>query len=176
MDWEFAILDFIAEHMHTRAFDQMLAFITHLGDAGAVWIVLSVVLLLIPRYRKIGTASALALLMMLLIGNLGLKPLIERMRPFQVREGISLLIGEPHGYSFPSGHTLTAFAAATAIYIGNRKLGIPALILAGVIAFSRMYFYVHFPTDILGGMVLGIVCAVLSWKILEKVYRKKEEK
>lgn len=175
MNWEFIVLDFIAEHMHTRVLDQMLAFITHLGDAGVLWIVLTILLFLIPRYRKIGKASALALLMMLFIGNKGLKPLIGRMRPFQVREGISLLIGAPHGYSFPSGHTFAAFASATAIYIGNKKLGIPALILAGLIAFSRLYFYVHFPTDILGGMTLGIICGILSWKLLGKVCGKKEE-
>ncbi len=176
MAWEFAILDFIAEHMHTEALDQVMKFITSLGNAGAVWIALTAVLLLIPRCRKIGKACALALILMLFTGNLGLKPLVQRLRPYQVLEGIELLIAEPHGYSFPSGHSFSSFAAATAVFIGSRRLGIPALILAALIAFSRMYLYVHFPTDILGGMVLGIACGILSWKILDKLGKYKEEK
>ena len=67
-----------------------------------------------------------------------------------------MLVARPHGHSFPSGHTASGVAAAYALWLQNRKLGAPALVLAAFIAFTRLYLYVHFPTDVLGGAVLGI--------------------
>ena len=113
---------------------------------------------------------AIALILVLLICNLTLKPIIARPRPFMLREEIELIISAPSGFSFPSGHTASSFAAAVGLFIYHKKLGIAALIWAFLIAFSRLYMYVHYPTDVLAGMVIGILCAVVAMIIVNKVY------
>ena len=103
-------------------------------------------------YTHLGLAMALALGLYMLAGHCALKPLFARPRPCDLRPEMLTLVARPHGWSFPSGHTSSAFAAAFALWLQNRRLGVPALVLAGFIGFTRMYLYVHFPTDILGGV------------------------
>lgn len=163
MTWEFAFLDWIQDVFHHEILDAFFPMITAFGDAGIGWILLTLLLLLIPKCRKAGLASAIALLLMLLINNLLLKPWIARVRPYDVLTEIQLLIEAPSDFSFPSGHTAASFASATALFLCSRKWGWPALVLAALIAFSRLYLYVHYPTDVLGGMVVGVGCGVLGW-------------
>ena len=99
---------------------------------------------------------AVALVLYMAAGHFFLKPLFARPRPCDINTTITMLVARPHGHSFPSGHTASGVAAAYALWLQNRKLGTPALVLAAFIAFTRLYLYVHFPTDILGGAVLGI--------------------
>jgi len=167
MDWQ--ILSAIQE-MQSPLADGLLSAITRLGDAGAIWILLAVVLLLIPKTRRCGIAMTLALLLVLLLGNCLLKPWIARLRPFMLNPDITLLIPPPTDGSFPSGHTYTGIAAATVLWHHDKRLGIPAMILAVLIAFSRLYLQVHFPSDILGGILLGLLCAEMSILL---VYKKK---
>ena len=117
----------------------------------------------------------MALGLCLLCGNLLLKPLIGRIRPFNVQDAITLLIAAPLDYSFPSGHTMSSFAAAMVLLLTDRRMGIPAMLLAGLIAFSRMYLYVHYPTDILGGALLGILCGYLGCRIVQKTEQYKRK-
>ena len=105
----------------------------------------------------------------LLITNLILKNAVQRIRPCDLNAAVELLIERPHDWSFPSGHTTSSFAAAAALLYANKKMGIPALILASLIAFSRLYLYVHFPTDILAGILIGVACALLVIYIYKKV-------
>ena len=138
----------------------MLFRSTHLGDGGILWIALAVILLCLPKYRKTGFAMSAALLMGLLICNLWLKPWIGRLRPFDYQlqcynRLIHLLIEAPTDFSFPSGHTIASFEAATVLLIRPKKWGIMAMVLAALIAFSRLYLYVHYPTDVLFSIVLG---------------------
>lgn len=158
--WDFSVLDSISS-LHTSFFDEFFSAVTHLGDGGVLWIVLVFVLLCIPKTRPLGVCMALALIFDLLLCNLCLKPLIDRPRPFALRE-ITLLIEAPHDASFPSGHTAASFAAAGVLALRKCRLAIPALILAAIIAFSRLYLQVHFPTDVIGGIVVGLMCAVLG--------------
>lgn len=124
---------------------------------------------MIPKTRKVGILVSVALLLDVLTCNVILKPLIARTRPYDVNTAVELLIRAPRDYSFPSGHTAASFAAAAALWFADKKkLAIPALVLAVLIAFSRMYFYVHYPTDVLGGAILGMVCGWLSYKLLSK--------
>ena len=104
----------------------------------------------------------LALLFSLLVGNLTLKPLVARPRPCWRNPEIPLLVANPTDYSFPSGHALSSFAAATAIFMGNRRAGIAALAGAFLMACTRLYFYVHYPTDVLAGMIIGAVLGVIA--------------
>lgn len=170
MNIDFLILDFIKEYLKNPAFDFLMPIITALGNGGIIWIISAIVLLSIPKYRKGGVALSVGLLAGLLIGNLTLKPLIARTRPFDLVEGIELLITAPTDFSFPSGHTLSSFIAAFILTMTDKRFGYVAIPLAALIAFSRMYLYVHFPSDILGGIVLA---AIISTAIYFIFFRKK---
>lgn len=174
MDFEYLILDFIRNNLTSPFADGLMKGISFLGNAGAVWILTAVCLMLFKRTRRIGITTACALVLSLLICNLTLKPLIARMRPYELREGIELIISAPTDHSFPSGHSSASFAAAVAVFCGNRKWGAAALSLATLIAFSRLYLYVHFPTDVLCGALLGSLCGVLAYFIIKnkKPYKK----
>lgn len=168
MLFEFEFLDFL-QTMHTPLITKIMKAASKLGDAGFVWILLTGVLLMIPKTRKVGILVSVALLLDVLTCNVILKPLIARTRPYDVNKAVELLIRAPRDYSFPSGHTAASFAAAAALWFADKKkLAIPALVLAVLIAFSRMYFYVHYPTDVLGGAILGMVCGWLSYKLLSQ--------
>ncbi len=170
LGFDFAILDFIRENIANPVLDVIMKIITHSGDAGIIWIAATLLCLIFKKTRKAGTCMAIALILVLLICNLTLKPIIARPRPFMLREEIELIISAPSGFSFPSGHTASSFAAAVGLFIYHKKLGIAALIWAFLIAFSRLYMYVHYPTDVLAGMVIGILCAVVAMIIVNKVY------
>lgn len=143
--------------------DAVMIFFTTLGDGGLIWIALGVAMAAIPRTRKCGISVLVAMAVTFLFGNLFLKNVIARQRPFTIDTSVRLIIPYPSEYSFPSGHTANGFTAASMIFAYYRRPGIAALIVAGIIAFSRMYLFVHFPTDILGGIVLGSFDAWLVW-------------
>lgn len=173
--FDLPILEWIASNLRCAFLDAVMPVITLLGDAGIFWIALSVILLCLPKYRRVGLAMGASLLIGLLVCNITLKPLIARPRPYDYQlehfgKTIELLIAAQHDFSFPSGHTLASFEAATVLMLNNRKLGIPALILASIIAFSRMYLYVHYPTDVLFSVGLGIGIAFLSNWLIKKLF------
>ena len=173
--FDFPILDWIAQNLYCPFLDTFMSLITHLGDGGIFWIAVAVIFLLIPKYRKTGLGMAFALLMGVLVCNVTMKPLFARIRPYdyqleQFGRTIQLLIAAPTDYSFPSGHTLASFEAATVILLNNRKLGIPAMILACLVAFSRLYLYVHYPTDVLFSVFMGILFAYLGNKLAHKAF------
>jgi len=179
--FDLPILEWIAANLRCAFLDAVMPVITVLGDAGIFWIALAVIMLFFPKCRKTGLAMGAALLIGLLICNVTLKPLIARPRPYDYQlthfgKTIELLIAAQHDFSFPSGHTLASFEAATVLMIRSKKMGIPALILATLIAFSRMYLYVHYPTDVLFSVVLGIGIAFLGNWLVEKLYSHFEAK
>ena len=139
-----------------------------------VWIVLGLLLLIWKNTRWVGISILLALIFSLLVGNLTLKPLVARPRPCWRNPEIPLLVANPTDYSFPSGHSLASFAAATEIFMGNRWAGIAALAGAFLMACTRLYFYVHYPTDVLAGMVLGVALGIVAGVIVTQ-FRKKWE-
>ena len=164
MNIELSILDWI-QTLHTPFLDKIMAFITRLGDAGIIWIVLRIVLLLIPKTRKIGAVMVAALVVDVLLCNIVLKNLVARTRPYDVNTGVHLLVAKLHDYSFPSGHTAASFASVTALYLaGEKKLWKFALVLACLIAISRLYLYVHYPTDVLGGILFGVISGYLGYR------------
>ena len=164
MNIELSILDWI-QTLHTPFLDKLKVFITRLGDAGIIWIVLSIVLLLIPKTRKSGAVMVAALVVDVLLCNIVLKNLVARTRPYDVNTGVHLLVAKLHDYSFPSGHTAASFASVTALYLaGEKKLWKFALVLACLIAISRLYLYVHYPTDVLGGILFGVISGYLGYR------------
>lgn len=179
--FDLPILDWIAENIHCAFLDTVMPLITMLGDAGIFWIALSVLFLLFPKHRKIGLGMGAALLMGVLVCNVTMKPLFARIRPYDYQlehfgRTIQLLVATPHDFSFPSGHTLASFEAATVLLINNRKLGIPAMILAVLIAFSRLYLYVHYPTDVIFSVFMGIGFAFLGNFLVKKGFAAYEAK
>ncbi len=182
--FELGILDFIWKNLHNALFDVVLPIITHLGDAGIFWIALALVFIIIKKTRPLGVAMGIALILDLLCCNLILKPIVHRIRPYTLNpdmlDKIKALIhaDPPSDYSFPSGHTAASFASCCALlFKKNFKFGIPATIIAILIAFSRLYLYIHFPTDVLGGIVVGIVVGFLGALLcgmLEKYLKEKK--
>ena len=164
MNIELSILDWF-QTLHTPFLDKIMVFITRLGDAGIIWIVLSIVLLLIPKTRKSGAVMVAALVVDVLLCNIVLKNLVARTRPYDVNTGVHLLVAKLHDYSFPSGHTAASFASVTALYLaGEKKLWKFVLVLACLIAISRLYLYVHYPTDVLGGILFGVISGYLGYR------------
>ena len=178
--FDLPILEWIQENVANGFLDFLMPIITIFGDAGIFWIACAAVMLIFPKTRKTGLAMGVALVMGLLVCNICLKPLVARMRPlvYEVKKlGNSaadllhsgqLLVGKPSDFSFPSGHTIASFEAAGVLMLNNKKLGIPALVLAILIAFSRMYLFVHYPTDVLVSVVLGTLFAILANYLVKK--------
>lgn len=164
------------QELHNDLLNTIMVFITSLGDGGIVWLSMAVVMLFFKKTRLCGITIMAGMALSLLLGNLFLKNVIARPRPCAVDPTVKLLIPYPSEYSFPSGHTLHGFTAATAIYLYFKKAGIGAFLLAAAVAFSRMYLFVHYPTDILGGILLGILDAMIVYTIVQKIMRKREEK
>lgn len=169
MGIEIGILDWI-QSIRSPVVDMLMTFITRLGNAGAVWIVLAVILLIIPKTRRSGAVLAAALCVDAVLCNGILKTLFGRIRPYDVNTSVRLLIARPADFSFPSGHTAVSFAAVTALMMaGEGKLWKPALVIAVLIAFSRLYLYVHYPTDILGGIIVGGAAGYIGYLIAERL-------
>ena len=172
---ELKVLDFIQENFQCRFLDVFFSTVTKLADSGIFWILLAVMFLFFKKTRKTGLMMGVALLCGLIVGNLTLKPLIGRIRPYDLNPGVSLLIDKLHDFSFPSGHTLSSFVGATVLLIRDKRFGIPAMILAAIIALSRLYLYVHYPTDVLAGAVLGITFGILAVSIVNAIDKKLKE-
>ena len=156
---DLSILDFIRNTLSSPVADIIMKCLTYSIEYGAMAILVFIVMMFVKKMRKTGFAVMGATLSVLLFGELILKHIVCRPRPFAVNNAIDIIIKAPSGFSFPSSHTATCFAMATAIYLFHKRLGIIAYIYASLVAFSRMYLYVHYPSDIFGGVILGICCA-----------------
>lgn len=141
--------------------------LTTLGEGGILWIILGILFLVSKKTRGMGMTILLALLFSVLTGNLILKNVVARPRPCW-RDAIHMLIAIPKDYSFPSGHTMAAFAAASAAFPWSKKVGILLAVIAAFMAASRLYFYVHYPTDILAGLGIGVILGVLAFQIVKR--------
>lgn len=158
----------IIQGWHQDWLSDIMIFFSTIGNGGMCWIAVCIVLLLLPRTRKCGIAMAISMLLTMILGNEIIKKVVARPRPCAVDRSVTLLIPFPGQYSFPSRHTSNSFSAAVSILLFYRKQGIIALIVAGIIAFSRMYLFVHYPTDILGGILLGTLNAMLVYACMRK--------
>lgn len=177
VSFDLPILDWIQTHMQCAFLDKTMPIVTLFGDGGIFWIAVAVLLLCIPKYRKVGFSMGAALVLGVLVCNVTLKPIVQRIRPYDFQwqnfgREIALLIDAQHDYSFPSGHTIASFEACTVLLIHDKRLGIPATVLAFLIAFSRLYLYVHYPTDVIFSFFAGIGFAFLGTWIVKKVYER----
>lgn len=157
------ILLFIQNYIRNNVLDTVLVFITSLGNRARIWIILSLLALLFPKTRKAGCISCVAILLVEAINDDVIKNIVMRPRPFRVIPNLVTVIPGPSSYSFPSGHTASSFAAAFSFYRHlPKKYGIPALILATLIGFSRLYVGVHYPSDVLAGVLSGLLMCYIS--------------
>lgn len=177
VSFDFPILEWIQANLQSPLMDKIMPIVTLFGDGGIFWIAVAVLLLFFPKTRKIGWSMGAALLLGVLVCNVTMKPLIARIRPYDLYEQlngetIKLLVKTPHDWSFPSGHTIASFEACTVLLIKNKWMGIPATLLAFGIAFSRLYLFVHYPTDVIFSFFAGILFAFLGILIVNAIYKK----
>lgn len=171
-NFEIGILDFIRDTFACSFLDTVMPIISLFGDKGIFWIAVAVLLIICKKTRKTGASMGAALLIGVIVGNLILKNAVARIRPYDLNTEITLLVSALSDYSFPSGHTLASFEAATVLLIRDKRLGIPALVLAILIALSRLYLYVHYPTDVLAGALLGTVIGIFACFLVNRAYEK----
>ncbi len=173
MEWiqqlDETVIFFVREQLVSPILDAIMRFFTLLGDGGVLWIGVGLGLLLFPKTRRMGLTMLLALFVTHLLGSVLLKNLIGRPRPFFDFPEVSLLIPPPSAFSFPSGHSSSSFAAAgVLLFAAGKRVGIPALIVAALVAFSRVYLFVHYPTDVLAGALLGLLVGWTAVRVMER--------
>lgn len=179
-EWDFAVLDWIASVFGCDFLDHFLPIFTHVADA-IVWIILCLVLLCFPKTRKGGCYMAVALLLGVLVCNVILKPLVARIRPWDYiaavhpeRPEMQLLVAKLSDFSFPSGHAIASAEGSMALFFWKKRIGIPAIIAGTVISFSRLYLFVHYPTDVIAGLVLGVINAIIAHYLVDRYYDRVE--
>ncbi len=168
--FEIGILDFIRETFSCKFLDYFFVAVTTLSNKGIFWIILALVLLCFKKTRKTGICLGVVLLIGEILGNQILKKLFERPRPYTVNPDVTLIIDKLSSFSFPSGHSRCAVECSIAIFANNKKWGIAAIVLAVLTCLSRMYLYVHYPTDVLAGAALGVIDGLLAVFIVKKAY------
>ena len=186
-----AVLEFF-QRLHTPVLDKLMILFTNLGEYGFIWIFIGIILFMNPGIygrkqktekqcshtflsgsRMTGIMVLSALLIGLIVGNGILKNVIARPRPCWRITDIPMLIQIPNDYSFPSGHTLAAFEAVSVLLLRKEKIAVPALVLGILIACSRMYLFVHYPTDILAGLILGLIIGCSTVWVYQKMWKEK---
>lgn len=173
---DFTILNYVAEYFRCEVLDLVMPAVSFLGENGWLWILLALILLIKKETRPVGAAVAVALLLDLILCNGMLKPLVGRQRPFAAMPDVMLIVSPPTDASFPSGHTAASFAAAAALYFAGKKhWGFMAGAVATLIGLSRIYLYVHYPSDVAAGVILGILCGAIGANAI-KCIRKKSKK
>lgn len=165
-NWEWSVLNGIQEAMRGPFWDAVMPVVSMLDNNGILWIAAAILLLAFKKHRRGGILLLIGLGVGVLVCNLLLKNIVARPRPCWLNDAVTLLIANPIDYSFPSGHSVSSAIAATMLTLENRRFGWAAIPLALLIAFSRLYLYVHFPTDVLAGLAIGTAIGVIVWKLL----------
>ena len=163
-------LSFLYAIPRTQILDGIFLLITKIaGSYGQLWVVVGLALLIPKKTRWTGIAVLISYVGVYIFGQMILKNLISRPRPCQVDQAFEMLVARPSSSSFPSTHSAWAFAASTAIFMKYKKAGIAAFVVAALIAFSRMYMFLHYPTDVLCGIIFGILLGIAADKVCDIV-------
>lgn len=175
---DFAILYGIQDLLGCPFLDAFMPVVTACGDHGLIWIIAGILLLIFPKTRRWSVTLLVTLAVTWAICEFGVKNLVARPRPFIVDSSYMLLIAAPASFSFPSGHALSSFLAATVITRAPVARGwkIAAWVMAVAIAFSRLYLFVHFPTDVLAGAIIGTLAGLLGVYISNRIASNKSQR
>ena len=181
VSFDIPILNWIQAHLQCGFLDKAMPIVTLFGEGGIFWIAWAMLLLCIPKTRKIGLGMGIALVLGVVVCNITLKPLVARPRPYDFAAEnlgvfIDLLVKKQHDFSFPSGHTIASFEAAVVLLMNDRRMGVPAVILAVLVSFSRLYLYLHYPTDVLFSVAAGILFALIGNAAAKKITFSPKEK
>lgn len=168
------ITDAIHFGLQNGFFDAIMPIITRLGDGGLIWIIFSIILICTKKYRKVGITSLLAISLGAILTEGVIKHLVERVRPIIAYPIDNPLIKLPTSSSFPSGHTASSVAVAYVLCTYIKRYRVYFISLAAFIGFSRIYLYVHYFSDVMGGVVVGLICGILVVFIVRKINEKKE--
>lgn len=171
---EIEILNFIHQNLVNPFFDVIFVLFTTIVEHGEIWILAGLVMLFTKKYRITGILLLIALVCTFVSSELIIKNLACRPRPFYANPNISLIISPPSGYSFPSSHSAVSFSSAAIIFYFNKKLGIVGLFVASLTAFSRIYLYVHYPTDVLAGICLGLLWAGIVIFVYKRIAKSRK--
>ena len=167
MELDSNILFYVQDNLRNDALNDIVVWFTSLGNAGLIWVLLIAALITYKGTRKEGFGCAISLVLCFIVVNLFLKNAVARVRPYDAMEQIRCLVGPQADYSFPSGHTAIAFAASVPVFIiSSKKLGIIMIIFSVLMALSRIYVCVHYPTDVIGGAVIGILCGIVTGMVI----------
>ena len=198
------ILIWIQQTFQADWLTPIMKAITHFGDAGIFWSAVCILLLAIKKTRKLGILCAASLALTALCCNAVIKPAVDRTRPYELFEAVQALKSLPHDPSFPSGHSSNSMAPAWAMFIATfpvktastktydkglklgwgeeevshkmmHRFGIAAVILALLIGFSRLYLGMHFPSDVVCGLLLGMLCATIAYAVFRQYEIKHDE-
>jgi len=174
---ELSILHAI-QNIRTPGLDKImvLIFSTIVGSNGQIWVYLGILAFLFPKTRRCGICMLVSYLLAYFLCDNILKELIARPRPFVVDDSVSMLVKKSSSFSCPSVHSALAFATASAVFFKRKDVGIAALIFAALVGFSRLYFFVHYPTDVLLGAVIGFFIGWFVTKMSERLYSRQSKK
>lgn len=173
-NFDFNILNAIQQSMRCEFLDSFTLALSYVTTSGIIWVILGVTMLLFRKTRTSGIIMLISLTVVFLAGDVLLKHLINRSRPFTVNPDVVLLIKSPSGSSFPSTHSGFASAVTTILFARNRIFGFIAAVMTFCIAFSRLYFYVHYPTDVFAGLMLGVLCALIILWLSKQINLKRK--
>lgn len=156
------LIELINNKIKNKYLDAFMYRATNLG--GASFILTFTIFLIVfgnANWRIIGIEALLALTISQFI-VVSLKVLLNRERPYKILEHLHTFGIELRDYSFPSGHTTASFSLATTIALNIPRLSIVVFFLAIIIGLSRIYLGVHYPTDVLAGVLVGLAIPILT--------------
>lgn len=169
INMELSILNWI-QTLRTPMLDRFSALFTSLGDHGEIWFIILLILFVMKKTRKVAILGLIAISVEVVLISGIIKPIVMRPRPFYANP-VDLIISVPRGSSFPSGHAASSFAVAMILYFNNIKYKPIYISLAILMAFSRLYAYVHYPSDVLVGTLLGIFIAYEVTKYQDVLFK-----
>lgn len=147
-----------------------MPLMTMMGDLGIIWLLTAILIIPMKRFRLYGVSIIVIVAACAFLGDIVIKPLVRRLRPFAANTKLRLIIRTPGGYSFPSGHTSSSVGAAYVLFQMNHWVGLAGFLVAALIALSRLYLHVHYPTDVLAGALLGLLCGMFILKLIFYIY------
>jgi len=165
-------LYFIQNHLRSPFLDKLFVFITYLGGPVNIFIIIGIIYFFLKNRREEGTAILLSLVLSAIIAVLILKKIINEPRPCDVDTSVILLVKRPYGQSLPSGHAAVTAAGATIFFIYKNKFRWLALLFTIVMCYTRMYLFVHYPLDVVTGLIVGVLSAFLAMYLLKYLPRR----